>query len=188
MRVRPLCRLAPRLKTERIMNKKEPAQLIKKAYDLGAEYERTYKGCGQCLVGAVLDTLEIERDELFKSVTALAGGIGMQGDGSCGGYLGGILLLGDCVGREKSDFADAPGVRFKSYALAQKFRNKFIETYGSVTCRDIQIKTFGRAYYLPDPDEFVKFEAAGGHADKCPDVVGRSAAWVVELMAEEGLL
>ncbi|MGA2401812.1 MAG: hypothetical protein ABSG91_08905 [Syntrophobacteraceae bacterium] len=50
------------------------------------------------------------------------------------------------------------------------------------------MKLFGRSYYLPDNDDFVKFEQAGGHRDKCPNVVGDAASWLIELMAKEDLL
>lgn len=169
-------------------SRKPIKELCEKAYDLGNFYERTYKGCGQCLVGAVLDALDLKADEVFKATTAFAGGIGLMGDGSCGAYVGGVLLLGGRLGREKSDFVDAPGVRFKTYALARNYHDMFIEKYGSVTCRDIHMKIFGRPYFLNDKEEFIRFEAAGGHDDKCPEVVGTAARWLVELMAEEDLI
>ena len=90
-------------------------------------------------------------------------------------------------GRVKSDFADPSRVRFRTYALAKQYHHRFIERYGSVTCRDIQMKLFGRPYYLLDNDDYVKFEQAGGHRDKCPNVVGDAAGWLIELMAKEDL-
>ena len=51
--------------------------LANRAYELGFHYEQYYKGCGQCMVGAVLDALGLTRDELFQAATAFAGGIGM---------------------------------------------------------------------------------------------------------------
>jgi C_GCAxxG_C_C family probable redox protein len=168
--------------------KKDVEALAEKAYELGYKYERELKGCGQCLIGAVQDALDMEGDDLFKAATAFAGGIGLTGDSACGAYAGGVLLLGHRIGREKKDFEDAAGIRFKTYALAKKWHDTFIETYGSVNCRDIQTKVFGRPYYLNDQDEFMKFEEAGGHEDKCPEVVGLAARWLVGLFAEEGLL
>jgi C_GCAxxG_C_C family probable redox protein len=166
----------------------EIENLCSKAYELGKKYEKTFKGCGQCQVGAVLDTLELKADEVFKATTAFAGGIGLMGDGSCGAYVGGILLLGNQLGREKSDFVDAPGVRFKTYALAREYHDRFIQEYGTVTCRDIHMKIFGRPYFLNDKDEFARFEKAGGHEDKCPGVVGTAARWLVEILAREDLI
>jgi len=162
--------------------------LAQKAYELGYKYERERKGCGQCLIGAVQDALNMEGEELFKAATAYAGGIGLAGDSACGAYAGGVLLLGQKIGREKSNFADPEGVRFTTYALAKKWHDRFIDQYGSVNCRDIQCKVFGRPYYLNEPDEFMKFEEAGGHEDKCPEVVGHAARMLVELLDQEGLL
>jgi C_GCAxxG_C_C family probable redox protein len=164
------------------------AVIAAKASSLGREYEKTYMGCGQCLIGSVLDALGIERNELFKAATGFAGGVALMGDGCCGAYLGGVLLIGDRIGREKSDFADAARVRFRTHALAREYHDLFIKQYGSVTCRDIQMKLFGRSYFLLDKDDYIKFDQAGGHSDICPKVVGDAAGWVVGLLAKEGLL
>ena len=53
--------------------KGEFEDLAQKAYELGYRYEKELKGCGQCMIGAVLDALNTEGDELFKSATAFAG-------------------------------------------------------------------------------------------------------------------
>jgi len=165
-----------------------PAEAAQRAYNLGFEYEQVYRGCGQCAMAAVIDTLELTNaEEVFRASTAFAAGVGMMGDGSCGGYLGGVLLLGLLRGRDKSDFQDEAGVRFQAYDLAKEYHGRFITTYGSVTCRDIHMNIYGRSFFLRDRDDFIKFEEAGGHVDKCPSVVGDAAKWAVELMIREGL-
>jgi len=162
--------------------------LVEKAYKLGHEYEKTYRGCGQCLAAAVQDALDIRNDDIFKALTGYAGGGGTVGDSGCGAYVGGILFLGLLLGRERDNFADAEGIRFKSYELARKLHGRFINEYGSVICRDIQTKVMGRPYYLADQDDMDKFDRAGGHATVCPDVVGKAAKWTVELILAENLL
>ena len=162
-----------------------------KAYELGKEYEKAYKGCSQCAIAALQDALGIRNDDIFKSATGLAGGGCGAIDGSCGAYVGSIMVLGSLLGRERDKFDDfesiAPDSRI--FELARKFRNKYIQEYGSVVCRNIHTKVFGRPYYLVDPDEFEKFEAAGGHDDRgCPEVVGKAARWMAELIQEENLL
>jgi len=162
--------------------------LANRAYELGFHYEQYYKGCGQCMVGAVLDALGLTRDELFQAATAFAGGIGMVGDGCCGAYLGGVLVIGDRQGRARADFSDPDGIRFETYALARQFRDAFVAEFGSVTCRQTQEHVFGRGYNLLEPDDYEAFEADGGHLDKCPEVVGQAARMLVELLGREGLL
>ena len=162
--------------------------LAQQAYDLGYKYEQTARGCGQCLLAAVLDTLKLERNEMFQSATALAGGVGLLGDGCCGTYLCGVMILGDKVGRSRENLADKEGHRFKTYALTAEYHRRFIQEYGTVTCRDIQAKTMGRGYFIADKDEMAKFEEAGGHFDKCPEVVGKAAKWMIELLDENNML
>ena len=160
-----------------------------KAYELGKQYESTYMSCSQCVVAAIQDALDIRNDDLFKASTGLAAGGGGCIDGSCGAYVGAILILSSLRGRERNNFADPDGIRYQTSALVRKFRQRYIQEYGSVVCHNIQTKVLGRPYYLADPDEFQKFEDAGGHDDThCPEVVGKAARWMVELILEENLL
>lgn len=161
---------------------------VEVAYRLGFENEQLYRGCGQCIVAALQDSFGIVNKDVFKSASAFAGGVGLTGDGCCGAYLGAAMVLSSLRGRERDDFADPEGVRKESSRLVRRLREGFIGEYGSVTCRDIHTKIFGRPYYIADPDEMAKFDAAGGHESKCPEVVGKAARWAAQIIVEEGLL
>ena len=163
-------------------------KLLKKAYKLGFEYEKVYRGCAQCVIAAIQDTLDIRDDSVFKAGTGLAGGGGLTGIGVCGGYVGAVMVLSQLLGRERSSFDDPEQIRYKSFALARKLLDEYIHELGSIICRDIQIIRFGRPYYIADIDDYEKFEEAGGHVDKCPDVVGKAAQMAVKLILEEGLV
>jgi C_GCAxxG_C_C family probable redox protein len=163
---------------------KQPAE---KAYELGNDYEAAYKGCGQCVLAAIQDTFNFRDDAVFKAATGFAAGGGLCGDGICGAYAGAIMALSSLVGRTRDDFEDRAGGNFKCFGLVQRLRQRFIEEYGSVSCRDIQYRTFGRPYYLIDPDDSEKFDKAGGHTEKCPDVVGKAARWAAEIILKDGL-
>ena len=102
--------------------------------------------------------------------------------------MGAILVLSSLLGRERNNFADPEGIRHKTHQLARKFRERFIQEYGSVVCRDIQNKILGRYYYLPDPQEYEKFHNAGAHDVHCPEVVGKAAKWMTEILLEEKLI
>ncbi|MBW2310842.1 MAG: C_GCAxxG_C_C family protein [Deltaproteobacteria bacterium] len=163
-------------------------ELLDRAYQLGFEYEKTYRGCSQCAIAAIQDTLDIRDDAVFKAGTGLAGGGGLTGIGVCGGYVGGVMVISQLLGRERSNFEDPERVRFKSFELARKFLAQYTRELGSIICRDIQLIRFGRPYYIADEDEYEKFEDAGGHVDKCPDVVGKAARIAVNLILKEGLV
>jgi C_GCAxxG_C_C family probable redox protein len=163
--------------------------VTEKAYQLGKEYEQTYTGCSQSVIAAIQDAFNIRNDDVFKAATGLTAGGGMCIDGSCGAYAGAIMVLSSLLGRERDDFADLAGVLFTNFELIQKFREKFIQEYGSIICGNIQTKIFGRPYYLADTDDRERFEEAGGHdALHCPEVVAKSARWAAELIIEENLV
>lgn len=163
-------------------------ELLEKAYQLGFDYEKVYRGCSQCAIAAIQDTLDIRDDSVFKAGTALAGGGGLTGIGICGGYAGGVMVLSQLVGRERSNFEDPEQIRFKTFGLARKFLEEYIRELGSIICRDIQTIRFGRPYYIADMNDYEKFEEAGGHVDKCPDVVGKATQIAVNLILEESLV
>ncbi len=163
-------------------------EIIEKAYKLGFEYEKVYRGCSQAALGAIYDTLNMKDDGIFKAATGFAGGGGLCGVSVCGGYAAGVLAIGQLLGRERSNFKDPEGVRHENFKLVREFTYRYIETLGAVICRDVQIRKFGRPYYIVDPDEFAKFEEAGGHKDKCTDVVGQATQLAVEFILEKGLV
>lgn len=162
--------------------------LWEKAYRLGFQNEKVYRGCSQCAIAAIFDTLNLWDDGVFKSATGFAGGGGLAGASVCGGYAAGVMAISFLFGREHSDFEDPKGIRFENFRLIRRFTREYIIELGSIICRDIQTRQFGRPYYLADPDDFEKFEEAGGHDDKCTDVVGRASRLAVKLILDEGLV
>ena len=169
-------------------NKPDAKMLAEKAYNLGFEYEQTHLGCSQCAMAAIQDTFGLRNDDVFKASTGLAGGVGGLCNAGCGAYIAGAMFLSWLDGRERKNFADPLGKDSVAMGLVGKLHHRFIKEYGTVICRDIHMKLFGRYYYLQDDDEWAKFEADGGHTEVCPGVVGRGVRWVVELLDEEGLL
>jgi C_GCAxxG_C_C family probable redox protein len=170
------------------MDEGKKKEFTEKAFQLGFEYEKTYRGCSQCAIAAIQDTLGIREDNVFKSATGLAGGGGLTGIGVCGGYVGSVMMISWLCGRERSNFADPEKKRHKSFELSRKFTQKYIQEFGSIICRDIQTHIFGRPYYIADPREFETFEEAGGHVDKCTNVVGKASRLAVEFILDQGLV
>lgn len=149
-------------------------------------FEKEYHGCAQCVLGALMECFPLLRNpEAFKAATGLGGGVGLSIEGSCGGLTGGVLAMGLFWGRELENLADKEGLRFHSYRLANRLHERFVEEYGSSICRRIHEKVLGRAYRLNKPDEWDRFLEAGGHATKCPQVVGTAARWTAEIIVAE---
>jgi C_GCAxxG_C_C family probable redox protein len=157
-----------------------------KAYQLGKEYEKVYKGCSQCVIAAVQDALDMRNDDVFKAATGLVGGGCGCIDGSCGAYSGAAMIVSSVLGRERSDFEDRNRNFGKNLRILKKLHQNFIDEYGSVVCSHIQTKTMGRPYYLPDRDELEKFDKAGGHGPYCPEVVGKASRWAAQIINELG--
>ena len=163
---------------------------IKQAYTSGFNAELKYRGCGQCALIGMFEVLNIEDAGLFQAASGLSGGMALYNDGACGGYNGGILLMGKFVGR-KLDRMRIDGDKedqYRSFTMAQKLHDKFIETYGSVVCKDIHNRIFGEWFCLKEKKDRDRFEDAGAHKDKCTSVIANSCAWITEILIEEGFI
>jgi len=165
--------------------KREYSRIIQEAFETGFSYEKAYKGCAQCTFAAlqeILDLTNSQTDAVCKAATGLSGGMGSEGDGSCGAYSGSILMIGYIVGRERSDLKDVEGIRFTTNKIVRDLHSCFIQEYGTIICHGIQRKIFGRPYYLPDEDQHRKFDEAAAHTEKCPYVVGKGVEWTVQIL------
>jgi len=172
-----------------IKEDRQKVKLLKYAYKLGFKYEKKYKGCAQCVLLAMYDVIGKNNSDLFQAASGLSGGMALCGDGSCGGYTGGILIMGSLVGRRIAYLESGDKkAQYRSYEMAQKLRDRFIDTYGSVICSDIHKKIFGKAYCLKTKAVRIQFEEAGAHRDKCNSVVGTACQWITEILLEEGLI
>jgi len=167
------------------------ADLARRAGALGFEYERAYHGCGQCALAAILDTLDqfdtADSATAFEAATGLAGGLGLAGDSTCGALIGATLAFGMLYPRRRSHFDGDRESKYRTYSMAQRLRQRYLDAYGSVLCHEIHRRVLGRAFDLRDPAEREAFEAAGAHDDKCTSVVARAARWALEIIGEEQL-
>lgn len=161
-------------------------KLLKKAYEKGFEFEKTYHGCAQCTIAALQEFIDID-DSVFKAATALAGGLCRQGSGPCGGFSGGLLVLGSVLGRDKNNFGKGELIR-EAAGIGCLLKEKFVREYGSYRCHDIQEKIFGKKFNLWDEKDYELFEKMGAHETKCPDVVGKASKWVLEILLDNNLV
>jgi len=172
---------------EWLKKEKNTINAVKKAYERGFQNELSIRGCAQCAIRALGESTGKEQMGLFQAASGLSGGIAIIGDGSCGGYTGGVLYMGTYAGRRLDHLEDGDKIaQYKSYEMSQKLHDRFMETYGSVTCSAIHKDIFGTAYSLRTKAVRNDFEEAGGHRDKCTTVIAMASSWVMELLIEEG--
>ncbi len=160
--------------------------LAQRAYELGFEYERVYHGCGQCTLAAIMDALGRPADTAFDAATGLAGGLGLAGEGApCGALMGAVLAFGLVSPRRRENFAGDRDNKYRTFAMAQQMRERYLERYGGFTCHEIHRLKFGRAFDLRDPAERHAFDQAGAHDNGCVQVVAQAAAWAIEIIGEQ---
>jgi C_GCAxxG_C_C family probable redox protein len=154
--------------------------VIQKAYEAARGYERSCTGCAQSTVAGLLDAFDIKSDDVFRASSGLADGIGLSGQGACGGLIGSSMVIGLLFGRTYKDHHNllAP---MKSYRLSKKIYKRFIEKYGSCRCYDIQTRLMGRTYNLMEPKD-LKEAIQTGMIDHCSEVVGWAAQNTAEII------
>ncbi|MEA3222236.1 MAG: C-GCAxxG-C-C family protein [Thermodesulfobacteriota bacterium] len=157
--------------------------ILEKAYNAALNYEKKCTGCAQTCIAGIFDALSIENDDVFKSASGLADGLGLTGDGTCGALVGGAMVIGYLFGREKKDFPDMLKP-MKSYITAKKLHDRFCEKYGSCRCYDIQKHLMGRTFNLYDPNG-LKEATDFGMMDHCSKVVGTAAMLAAEIILDE---
>ena len=94
-------------------------------------------------------------------------------------------MIGFLWGRERERLDDDRGNLRVSYDLAARFRDWFVGEYGGVQRRAVQLRVYGRIFDLWDREDRQRFEEAGAHNDKRPEVVGHAAAQAVQVMIAE---
>jgi len=161
-------------------------RVLKKAYDIGYEFERTYHGCAQCVIGAVYQIFpQMRSEDIFRAANAQGGGMGLTSLGQCGAAVGAGMIISQLYGRSLGEIADPEKKRFVAYRLGKEFARRFCLETGSLICGEIQKKKMGRSFDLLNPEQWEIFENAGGHNTHCPDVVGTATRIVVQILLEQ---
>ena len=124
-------------------------------------------------------------DGIVQSAVVLSGGGGRATVGSCGAYSGGLMALSakfsprsDTLSEEEMEELEEAHSKFG------EFRDWFIAEFGSVVCRDVQLKLFGRFYNFTDEQErqaFREFQEAEGRP--CRQVYTKAALKVAEILS-----
>ena len=166
-------------------SKEQWSNVAENAYTLGYQYEKTYRGCGQCTLAAVFDAFNIHHDAVFQSATGLAGGLGLIGEATCSAFTGGVMIFGLIFPRRREYFDGDRENKYRTYAMTQEMHKRYTARFGSVTCHDIHSKIMGRPFDLRSVDERDCFDKAGAHDNKCTEVVALASKWTIEIIQIE---
>ncbi|MBD3213968.1 MAG: hypothetical protein GF311_15265 [Candidatus Lokiarchaeota archaeon] len=158
--------------------------ILIKAEELGKKYEQTCTGCAQTAIAAIFEALGIWNEDVFKSASGLADGLGLTGDGSCGALVGASMVFGYLFGREKQDFNDMYKP-MKSYKLVKELHDKYIDKYGTCRCHDVQKATMGRTFDLWSSDG-MKEAIKSGMLQNCSAIVGDVAKMATKIILKNG--
>lgn len=163
---------------------------LKRAYELGFESEKQYRGCAQGTLLALKELTGIWNKDLFRAATGFSGGMALCGDGVCGGYSGGVMFMGLINGRDYDRMlvdGDKPN-QYVAYEAAQRLRDHFEACFASPICMRIHETMFrGEHYILRTKARRDEFEAAGAHTVVCTTVVALACTWVAEIILDMGL-
>lgn len=140
--------------------KRTREEAVRKAEELGIKYEARYKGCAQCTFLAAIDALrwaglelmtEAMEEKLYPAISMLTAGVCMTGEGTCGAVSSGALAMGLALGVSREN-ADVSAARQAAATIRRTLLADIYRQYGSILCKDVQRKYFGKAWDLANDD------------------------------------
>jgi hypothetical protein len=187
----------------------DKARAAEKARELGAEYLKVYFGCAQVAFMAVLDALRSEgieiiskemQDTLAKGFTGFSGGVGNYGLGTCGAALGASAAVSLVAGVDLNENQIKANRWIAYWKVRHAVVDRFVETYGAQTCRDVQLAQSGKAYQMVSqvyhfgkpfhPDftgrtEVFHYTECGVDDDPKEGTIATAAAWAAEAIIHQ---
>jgi len=155
-------------------------QILKRVQQRGGDYVEVVRGnCAQSVLFALQEDFGAVSAIPLKALTAISG-IALRGE-TCGAVVGALLALGMLTGRKNAEFLEALP---STMERATRFCDAFEKELGSLICRHIHTRLFGRVYDLADPVQQQEFLEAGGLA-KCRAPVETASRLVAEIILEE---
>ena len=128
--------------------------------------------CGEALLKAACEALDIRSDLVPDAALGLAGGVGLQGK-TCGCVTGPAVVLGLAIGRQERQYK---AKKMRTLKAAGAYCKRFEEKFGTVACRKIS----GLDLTTPEGREKL---ASHVKADTCSKVVETAARMLAESLA-----
>ena len=168
--------------------KKTKKEIVARAKEIATAHEKKFKGCGQCTFMAIIDALrwggielitEEEEKKLFPGISMLTAGVCMTGEGTCGAAASSVIAMGIAFG-VPIDSADVSAARQAAATVRDTILAKYYKEYGSILCKDVQRKYFGKAWDLTDDEMAHEFL---GITRGC--VIMQTAEWTTGIILNE---
>ena len=84
---------------------KSKKKLLEQVYNLAFKYEAERGSCPQCVLAAIMETLDVGDPATIKAIDGLAGGTALSTKGTCGALVGGLAAISSIVGRNYENAA-----------------------------------------------------------------------------------
>ena len=162
------------------MNKEE---MLEEVFKRAKACELRGGNCAQCSLNAIFEVLGVEDENVVRSATGFADGVGLSGDGHCGALSGGTMAISYFFGRKKEDLGRM-GKQIRALLLAKKFHEQFVKEFSTCRCHDLQVRQFGRFFNLYDMQD-MKAALAAGMPEGCSTLVGKAARMALEIILDE---
>jgi len=126
-------------------------------------------------------------DDIVQAGVGLLGGGAHSVVGSCGTFSAALMVL-SAKYSPRPDILSEKDFAQLAYANARfgQFRDWFVSEFGSVACRDVQLKVLGQTYNLMDDQEKQSFREYQQEQGKfCSQVAMKVALKVAEMLSRE---
>ena len=162
------------------MNREE---MLEEVYKRAKAYELRGGNCSQCSLSAIFEVLGVEDENVVRSATGFADGVGLSRDGHCGALSGGTMAISYFFGRKKEDLGRM-GKQIRALLLSKKFQEQFVAEFSACRCHDLQVNQFGRFFNLYNMED-MKAAVCAGMPEKCSTLVGKAARMALKIILDE---
>ena len=173
------------------LSEAKKTDLLNRVEEKAAAYMTKYGGCGQCSLRALQEEFHLPGGTAVLKAAGFSNlGIAWT-ENICGALIGGIMAMGLACGRE--NFSDSiypqpedvvePYQLPRSLMLIRGYCHRFIQEFGSSSCRDLHLRIFGRSFEMVVMEEEEEFHKAGGHL-RCVSLVGKAARMAAETILQ----
>ena len=126
----------------------------------------------------------LEDKATFMAATGLSGGFGRTGENACGTLTAGVMVIGLIYGRDKLEKSGESKDYLETMRRSGLLCDRFISEFGSTKCHDIQLKMYGKAWDMRNPDVYQDMRDTFNKDNKCAVVTGRAAELAAEVIFE----